>query len=161
MLAQGASYCAPLLPRVQQRVLVLVGAGVWGSSGRDCHGCRNVCMSCALMPAGRRAGREQALGSHPSHPMSHPLSHSLSCKLSLLQVGDGDVLIPSAEEGPRLLHALPRATLRVMKGHSHALLQVRPLPGSIPLVWMRGRRGRQRGIWHAGTGSGTLLLPDV
>lgn len=43
----------------------------------------------------------------------------------LVLVGDGDILIPSAEEGPRLQRALPRAHLRVMKGHSHALLQVR------------------------------------
>lgn len=45
------------------------------------------------------------------------------------QVGDGDILIPSAEEGPRLARALPRASLRVMKGHSHALLQARARAG--------------------------------
>lgn len=62
VLAQGAAHIAPLLPRVQQRVLVLVG--------------------------------------------------------------DGDILIPSAQEGPRLQRALPRAHTRVMRGYSHALLQV-------------------------------------
>ena len=62
VLAQGAAHIAPLLPRVQQRVLVLVG--------------------------------------------------------------DGDVLIPSAQEGPRLQRELPRAHTRVMRGYSHALLQV-------------------------------------
>lgn len=43
----------------------------------------------------------------------------------LVLVGDGDALIPSGEEGPRLQRALPRAHLRVLKGRSHALLQVR------------------------------------
>ncbi|KAI7839273.1 hypothetical protein COHA_006971 [Chlorella ohadii] len=38
-------------------------------------------------------------------------------------VGDQDLLIPSAREGPRLQRALPRAQLRVEKGRSHALLQ--------------------------------------
>lgn len=40
-----------------------------------------------------------------------------------LLVGDMDLLIPSAEEGPRLQRLLPRAQLRVENGRSHALLQ--------------------------------------
>ena len=40
-----------------------------------------------------------------------------------LLVGDQDLLIPSAREGPRLQRALPRCQLRVERGRSHALLQ--------------------------------------
>ncbi|KAK9838483.1 hypothetical protein WJX81_002279 [Elliptochloris bilobata] len=41
----------------------------------------------------------------------------------LVLTGDGDWLIPSREEGPRLQKLLPRCVLRVMRGRSHALLQ--------------------------------------
>jgi pimeloyl-ACP methyl ester carboxylesterase/1-acyl-sn-glycerol-3-phosphate acyltransferase len=42
---------------------------------------------------------------------------------ALVVVGDADLLLPSGAEGPRLAAALPRCTLRVMAGGSHALLQ--------------------------------------
>jgi hypothetical protein len=42
----------------------------------------------------------------------------------LLLVGENDLVIPSATEGPRLQRALPRALLRILPGRSHAMLQV-------------------------------------
>jgi hypothetical protein len=41
----------------------------------------------------------------------------------LVIVGDADLLLPSASEGPRLASRLRAATLRVVPGGSHALLQ--------------------------------------
>ena len=50
-------------------------------------------------------------------------------------MGDQDLLIPSKEEGPRLKRALPRAQLRVERGRSHALLQVRRGPARGGACW--------------------------
>jgi pimeloyl-ACP methyl ester carboxylesterase len=55
----------------------------------------------------------------------------------LLLVGDADLLIPSAQEGPRLARALPRAHLRVERGRSHALLQ----EGGVDLVAIMEEEG--------------------
>lgn len=41
----------------------------------------------------------------------------------LLLIGDGDWLIPSSAEGERLEKMLPRCSLKVLRGRSHALLQ--------------------------------------
>ncbi len=43
----------------------------------------------------------------------------------LLLVGENDLVIPSATEGPRLKKALARCSVRVLRGRSHAMLQVR------------------------------------
>ena len=40
--------------------------------------------------------------------------------------GGADLLVPSGEEGPRLGAALPNATVVVVPGASHLLLQARP-----------------------------------
>lgn len=64
-----------------------------------------------------------------------------------------DLLIPSAEEGPRLQKALPRAQLRVERGRSHALLQ----EGGVDLAALLAAEGfyvqvrrRGRGVCTAG-----------
>ncbi|KAK9809406.1 hypothetical protein WJX73_003127 [Symbiochloris irregularis] len=41
----------------------------------------------------------------------------------LILVSDGDFLLPSRDEGPRLKKLLPRANLKVFNGRGHALLQ--------------------------------------
>jgi hypothetical protein len=89
-----------------------------------------------------------SLPTQPTRP--RPAADTLAWKLELLReggaavepllpripqrafvlVGDQDLLLPSGEEGPRLQRALPRAQLRVEKGRSHALLQVRRQPSS-------------------------------
>jgi hypothetical protein len=56
---------------------------------------------------------------------------------TLLVMGDQDLLIPSAAEGPRLQRLLPRAHLRVEKGRSHALLQ----EGGVDLVSILDEEG--------------------
>lgn len=71
---------------------------------------------------------------------------------TLILAAGADLLIPSEEEGKRLRRALPRATLRVLPGRSHALLQeVRRAGGAAsvealvwrPTVWLWGKgRGK-------------------
>jgi pimeloyl-ACP methyl ester carboxylesterase len=56
--------------------------------------------------------------------LPHPLIRSQVQQRVLLLVGENDLVIPSATEGPRLQRALPRALLRTLPGRSHAMLQV-------------------------------------
>lgn len=55
----------------------------------------------------------------------------------LVLTSDGDLLIPSADEGPRLQRLLPRADALTLQGHGHALLQ----EGGVDLMALLRQRG--------------------
>lgn len=123
LLAQGSAAVEPLLGRVPQRCLLMVGDQVrrGGGGGQQVPGWGDVHGWGGGQHHSTSAGR---LPIRPSLPSPLPPSTQ-------------DLLIPSAEEGPRLQRALPRATLRVERGRSHALLQ----EGGVDLVGVLEEEG--------------------